>query len=242
MSGSVKYDRVLVKLSGEALAGPDRSGLDTDTLNYIATEIASVHKLGVGVAIVVGGGNFIRGEAFSETGGIERTVADQMGMLSTIINGMALQAAIERLGIQSRLQSAIHAAEVAEPFIRRRAIRHLEKKRVVIFGGGTGNPYFTTDTAAVLRALEIGARVIIKATQVDGIYDKDPHKHDDAVKYDHLGYEEAISKRLAVMDQTAFTLCRENDMPLVVLDLQDQGAMAEAVKGKPIGTLVGSTT
>lgn len=242
MSGSVKYNRVLVKLSGEALAGPDRSGLDTDTLNYIAKEIASVHELGVGVAIVVGGGNFIRGEAFSETGGIERTVADQMGMLSTIINGMALQAAIERLGIQSRLQSAIHAAEVAEPFIRRRAIRHLEKGRVVIFGGGTGNPYFTTDTAAVLRALEVGAKVIIKATQVDGIYDKDPHKHSDAVKYENLGYEEAISKRLAVMDQTAFTLCRENDMPLVVLDLQDQGAMAEAVKGKPIGTLVGSTT
>lgn len=241
MSGSVKYSRVLVKLSGEALAGPGKFGLDTETLNYIAGEIASVHSQGTGVAVVVGGGNFIRGEAFSETGGIERTVADQMGMLSTIINGMALQAAIERFGIQSRLQSAIHAAEVAEPFIRRRAIRHLEKQRVVIFGGGTGNPYFTTDTAAVLRALEIGADVLIKATQVDGIYDKDPHKHDDAVKFENLGYDEAISKRLAVMDQTAFTLCQENELPLIVLDLKDRGAMAEAVKGKPIGTLVGTT-
>lgn len=233
------YDRVLIKLSGEALAGDQGFGLDAKTLNYIADEVTEVHACGAQVAIVVGGGNFIRGEAFSAKDGIDRTVADQMGMLGTIMNAMALQSKIEDAGVPTRVQSAIPVAQVAESFIRRRAMRHLEKERVVVFAAGTGNPYFTTDTAAVLRALEIEADVLIKATKVDGVYNKDPKKHKDAVKYETLAYEEAISKRLGVMDQTAFTMCREHSLPLIVLDFNQPGSLARAVRGEAIGTLVG---
>jgi uridylate kinase len=230
--------RVLLKLSGEALAGSQGFGLHTETLNYIAGEVKKVHALGVEVAIVVGGGNIVRGEVFSAQGGLDRTVADQMGMLGTVINGLAIQAAVERQGVPTRVQSAIQMNEVCEPFIRRRAMRHMEKGRVIVFAGGTGNPYFTTDSAAVLRALEIEADCLLKATKVDGIYDKDPKKHADAVRYESLSYDEAISKRLAVMDQTAFTMCREHNLPLIVLDLNDPGAMERAVRGENVGTRV----
>lgn len=231
--------RVLIKLSGEALAGEAKAGLDPTILNYIAHEIAEVHAAGVQAALVIGGGNFIRGEIFAEKGRIDRTVADQMGMLGTIINALALQSAIEKAGVPTRVQTAIQIQQVAESFIRRRAMRHLEKKRVVVFAGGTGNPYFSTDTAAVLRALEIEADCLIKATKVDGVYTKDPKKHKDAVRYDSLTYSEAIGKRLAVMDQTAFTMCREHKLPIVVLDFNQPGALARAVKGDPkTGTLV----
>lgn len=238
MGDGVAIRRVLLKLSGEALAGCQGFGLHTETLNYIAGEVKKVHALGVEVAIVVGGGNIVRGEVFSAQGGLDRTVADQMGMLGTVINGLAIQAAVERQGVPTRVQSAIQMNEVCEPFIRRRAMRHMEKGRVVVFAGGTGNPYFTTDSAAVLRALEIEADCLLKATKVDGIYDKDPKKHADAVRYESLSYDEAISKRLAVMDQTAFTMCREHNLPLIVLDLNDPGAMERAVRGENIGTRV----
>jgi uridylate kinase len=231
--------RVLIKLSGEALAGAGKTGLDPGVLGYLAHEIAAIHEAKVQVAIVIGGGNFIRGEIFAEKGGIDRTVADQMGMLGTIINSLAIQAALEREGVPTRVQSAITVQQVAESFIRRRAIRHFEKGRVVVFAGGTGNPYFSTDTAAVLRALEIEADLLIKATKVDGVYTKDPKKHADAERYDNLSYSEAISKRLAVMDQTAFTMCREHKLPVVVLDFNQPGAMASAIRGEPgTGTLV----
>lgn len=233
------FSRILLKLSGEALAGKEGFGLDAGILQYIAKEIAAVHSLGVQVGIVVGGGNFIRGEAFSAGGGIDRTVADQMGMLGTIMNGLALMSAIEREGVPTRVQSAIQVSQVAESFIRRRAIRHFEKGRVVVFAAGTGNPYFTTDTAAVLRALETESEVLVKATKVDGIYDKDPKKHSDAVRYESVEYSEAIEKRLGVMDQTAFTMCRENKLPVVVLDFHAPGALVAAVRGEPVGTLVG---
>jgi uridylate kinase len=213
--------------------------LNPGVLGYIAREIAAVHATGVQVALVVGGGNFIRGEAFSEKGGIDRTVADQMGMLGTVMNALALQGAIEKAGVPTRVQSAISVAQVAESFIRRRAIRHLEKGRIVVFAAGTGNPYFTTDTAAVLRALEIEADCLIKATKVDGVYDKDPKKNPDAKKYETLEYSEAIAKRLGVMDETAFTMCREHSLPVVVLDFNCEGAIASAVKGDPVGTLLG---
>lgn len=240
MPDSVRYSRILLKISGEALAGSAGFGLDANTLDYVANEVASLSDIGVQVAIVVGGGNFIRGGSLSEQSRIDRTVADHMGMLATIMNGLALQAALENRGLQTRLQSAISAQEVCEPFIRRRAMRHLEKDRVVVFAGGTGNPYFTTDTAAVLRALEIEADCLMKATKVDGIYNKDPNKFDDAIKYEHLDYEEAISKRLAVMDQTAFTMCRENGLPVIVLDMHSPGCMVKAAQGDSVGTLVGS--
>ncbi len=233
-----KYKRVLLKISGEMLAGEMGFGLDASTLNYIASEIVSVAKAGVEVAVVVGGGNFIRGDAFSQTGGFDRSVADQMGMMGTVINGLALQNAIEKNGIPARVQSAITVSQVAEPFIVRRALRHLEKGRIVVFAAGTGNPYFTTDTAGVLRALEIHADALIKATKVDGVYDKDPRKHTDAVKYDTVGYNEVLAKQLAVMDMTAFTMCREHKLPVVVLDLNQKGAMRQAVMGHPVGTVV----
>jgi len=234
-----QFRRILLKLSGEALAGGEGFGLNPQILKYIAQEIAEVHALGVQGAVVVGGGNFVRGETFSVAGGIDRTVADQMGMLGTLMNALGLQSAIEKAGVQTRVQSAIAISQVAESFIRRRAIRHLEKNRVVVFAAGTGNPYFTTDTAAVLRALEIDAEALIKATKVDGIYDKDPKKHEDAVRYDTLEYSEAISKRLAVMDQTAFTMCREHHLPVIVLDFNKPGALVKAVQGQDEGTLVG---
>ena len=233
-----QYRRVLLKISGEALAGSLGFGLDPTTLNYIAAEVAAVHGAGVETAVVVGGGNIIRGEIFSQKGDLDRTAADQMGMMGTVINALALQAAIEKQGVPVRVQSAIGVSQVAESFIRRRAVRHLEKKRVVIFAAGTGNPYFSTDTAGVLRALEIDAQVLMKATKVDGIYDKDPNKFDDAVKYDQLTYTTAIEKRLGVMDQTAFTMCREHALPVIVLDLNQPGAMLRAVMGERIGTLV----
>jgi uridylate kinase len=233
------YSRVLIKLSGEALAGSNGFGLDADTLSYIAKEVSEVHRAGTQVAIVVGGGNFVRGSAFSVEGGIDRTVADQMGMLGTVMNALAIQSAIEKTGIASRVQSAIGVSQVAENFIRRRAVRHLEKERVVVFAAGTGNPYFTTDTAAVLRALEIEAGCLIKATKVDGVYDKDPKKHSNAVRYETLDYSVAITKRLAVMDQTAFTMCREHRLPVIVLDFNQPGTLARAVRGEAIGTLVG---
>lgn len=233
------YRRILLKLSGEALSGGQGFGLHTDTLSYIAEEIRSLHEAEVQVALVVGGGNFVRGEAFSAAGGIDRTVADQMGMLGTLMNALALQSAIEKVGPQTRVLSAIDVSQVAEPFIRRRAMRHLEKDRIVIFACGTGNPYFTTDTAAVLRALEIEAQVMIKATNVDGVYDKDPHKHADAVRYETVSFSEAIANRLKVADMTAFTMCREHGMPVVVLDFKQSGALLRACRGEAIGTLVG---
>ncbi len=239
MPDSSGYRRVLLKISGEALAGSAGFGLDAPTVSFIAQQIVAVQAMGTEVAIVVGGGNFIRGDALSSEGKIDRTVADQMGMLATIMNGLALQAAIENEGVLTRVQSAVDVASVAESFIRRRAIRHLEKGRIVVFAGGTGNPYFTTDTAAVLRALEIEANCLIKATKVDGIYDKDPKKFPDAVRYTKLDYSEAISKRLGVMDPTAFTMCREHRLPVIVLDLNKPGSIARALKGENEGTFLG---
>lgn len=239
MSADIAYRRVLLKISGEALAGSHGSGLDPTAVTYIAGEIAAVHRAGVETAVVVGGGNLIRGEIFSEAGDIERSVADQMGMLATIMNALALQAAIEKQGVPTRVQSAILVSQVAESFIRRRAIRHMEKGRVVVFAAGTGNPYFTTDTAAVLRALEVEADCLLKATKVDGVYDKDPKKHADAVKFDEISYGEAMTRRLGVMDQTAFALCREHNLRLIVLDLGTPGSMLRAVSGERVGTMVG---
>lgn len=233
------FKRALIKLSGEALAGDLKFGLDVKTLNYIAAEVAQVHQAGYEVGIVVGGGNFVRGENFSAEGGIDRTVADQMGMLGTLMNALALQSAVEHQGIQTRVQSAVNVAQVAESFIRRRAMRHFEKGRVVVFAAGTGNPYFTTDTAAVLRALEIEADVLVKATKVDGVYDKDPKKHDNAIRYDFLEYSTAIEKQLGVMDQTAFTMCRQHNLPLIVLDFNHAGSLLDAISGGLTGTLVG---
>jgi len=232
------YHRVLLKISGEALAGDAGFGIDPHVLNYIAAEIVSVQKLGIETAVVVGGGNFIRGEMFSTKGNIDRTTADQMGMMGTVINSLALQSAIEKQGVPVRVQSAIAVNQVAETFIKRRAMRHLEKGRVVVFAAGTGNPFFSTDTAAVLRALEIGAGVLLKATKVDGIYDKDPKKAADAVKYHTVSYTEVLTKRLAVMDQTAFTMCREHQLPVIVLDLNQSQAMVRALQGETVGTLV----
>lgn len=232
------FSRVLIKLSGEALAGKAGFGLDPEVLIYIADEVSKVHEAGVQVALVVGGGNFVRGEAFAKRGGVDRTVGDQMGMLATIMNALALMSAIEQAGAPCRVQSAINVSEVCESFIVRRAVRHLEKDRVVVFAAGTGNPYFTTDTASVLRALEIDAECLIKATKVDGVYNKDPKKHADALRYQSLTYTEAIDKRLAVMDQTAFTMCREHDMPLIVLDFNKPGALLRAIQGEDEGTLV----
>jgi len=233
------FKRVLIKLSGEALAGSFDSGLDPKTLKYIAQEVAAVRNAGVEIAIVVGGGNFVRGETFSVEGAIDRTVADQMGMLGTLMNALALQSALENQDVETRVQSAVNVAQVAEPFIRRRAVRHLEKGRAVVFAAGTGNPYFTTDTAAVLRGLEINAEVLIKATKVDGVYNKDPKKNPDAVRYDTLQYTEAIDQRLGVMDQTAFTMCREHRLPIIVLDFNQPGSLVDAATGGSAGTLVG---
>lgn len=232
------YKRVLLKISGEALAGGTGFGLDAGTLSYLAKEVAALHSLGVQVAIVVGGGNFLRGEALSSSASVERSVADQMGMMGTVINGLAIQSAVENAGVACRVQSAISINAVCEPFIKRRAIRHLEKGRVVVFVAGTGNPYFTTDSAAALRALEIDANCLLKATKVDGVYDKDPNKHDDAVKYEKVSFGEALSKRLRIMDQAAFALCQENSLPVIVMDMNDHGVMTRAVMGEPVGTLV----
>lgn len=233
-----RFNRVLVKLSGEALAGQEGFGLDPTVLSYVAQEVAAVNASGVQCALVVGGGNFIRGAGMASEAHIERSVADQMGMLGTLMNSLALQSSIEKAGVPVRVQSAISISQVAENFIRRRAIRHMEKGRVVVFAAGTGNPYFTTDSAAALRALEIGADCLVKATKVDGVYDKDPKRFPDAVRYDALSFTEAIEKRLAVMDQTSFTLCRENNLPVIVLDFSVPGNLLRAVAGEDVGTLV----
>jgi uridylate kinase len=248
----LRWRRVLLKLSGEAFAaehGPSeqpkhavgtepRVGLNYATIRGIASEVVSAHHAGVEIAIVIGAGNIIRGERAADAG-MERAAADYMGMLGTVINSMALQDALEKQGVQTRVMSAIAMAEVAEPFIRRRAIRHLEKGRVVVLAGGTGNPFFTTDTAASLRANEIRADAVLKATNVDGIYNKDPRKFPDAKRYSHISYDECITRNLRVMDQTAFTFCREYDIPIVVFDIAHPGNIRRVVLGEPIGTLVG---
>ena len=232
-----KYKRVLLKLSGESLMGDKSFGLDPEILSQYSLDIKSITELGVQVAIVIGGGNIYRGMNEAETG-IERAHGDYMGMLATVINGMALQAGLEKVGVYTRLQSAIKMEQIAEPYIRRRAIRHVEKGRVVIFGAGTGNPYFTTDTAGVLRAIEIKAEVILKGTRVDGIYSEDPEKNPKAAKYDHITFNECISKNLRVMDMTAFTLCMENDLPIVVFDMNKPGNLRRVVTGEKVGTVV----
>ena len=232
-----KFKRVLLKLSGESLMGDKSFGLDPDVLSLYSLDIKSITELGVQVAIVIGGGNIYRGMNEAETG-IERAHGDYMGMLATVINGMALQAGLEKVGVYTRLQSAIKMEQIAEPYIRRRAIRHVEKGRVVIFGAGTGNPYFTTDTAGVLRAIEIKADVILKGARVDGIYSEDPEKNPKAAKYDQISFNECISKNLRVMDMTAFTLCMENDLPIVVFDMNKPGNLRRVVTGEKVGTIV----
>jgi len=232
-----KYKRILLKLSGESLMGDKNFGLAPNILSQYSLDIKSITELGVQVAIVIGGGNIYRGMNEAETG-IERAHGDYMGMLATVINGMALQAGLEKVGVYTRLQSAIKMEQIAEPYIRRRAIRHVEKGRVVIFGAGTGNPYFTTDTAGVLRAIEIKADVILKGTRVDGIYTEDPERNPKAQKYDKISFNECIQKNLRVMDMTAFTLCMENDLPIVVFDMNKPGNLRRVVTGEQVGTLV----
>ncbi|NKI30675.1 UMP kinase [Croceivirga thetidis] len=233
----MKYKRILLKLSGEALMGEQQYGIDPKRISEYAEEIKDVVKKRVEVAIVIGGGNIFRG--MKGVGqGMDRVQGDHMGMLATVINALALQSALEGVGVQTRVQSAIKINEVAEPFIRRRAMRHLEKGRVVIFGGGTGNPYFTTDSAAVLRAIEIDADVILKGTRVDGIYTADPEKDKTATKFDNLSFSEVLSKGLKVMDTTAFTLSQENELPIVVFDMNKQGNLLKVVSGENIGTVV----
>jgi uridylate kinase len=232
-----RYQRILLKLSGEALAGSGHHRIDEKVVQDIARAVIDVRALGVQVALVIGGGNIYRG-ADGERMGMDRVTSDYMGMLATLINALALQNALEKLGAFTRVQSAIEMSKVAEPFIRRRALRHLEKDRIVIFAGGTGNPYFTTDTAAALRAIEIGAGAIFKATNVDGVYDADPRKVPKAKKFTSLTYMDALKRRLKVMDATALTLCMENHLPIVVFDLRRPGNIARAVRGEPIGTVV----
>lgn len=231
------YKRILLKLSGESLMGDNSFGIDPNMVSRYAREIKSVVDLGVEVAIVIGGGNIYRGMNESETG-IERAHGDYMGMLATVINGMAIQAMLEKQGMYTRLLSAIKMEQVAEPYIRRRAIRHLEKHRIVIFGAGTGNPYFTTDTAGSLRAIEIGADVILKGTRVDGIYTADPEKDPTATKYETISYKDCIDMKLKIMDMTAFTLCMENKLPIIVFDMNTEGNLKRLVTGEKIGTLV----
>jgi len=232
-----KFNRILLKLSGESLMGDRNFGIDPKMLSHYASDIKMITEIGVQVAVVIGGGNIYRGMNEAETG-IERAQGDYMGMLATVINGMALQAALEKVGVNTRLQSAIKMEQVSEPYIRRRAIRHLEKGRVVIFGAGTGNPYFTTDTAGSLRAIEINADVILKGTRVDGIYSADPEKDKTATRFETLSFEEVIGKNLKVMDMTAFTLCQENKLPIIVFDMNTPGNLLNVVSGKPVGTLV----
>lgn len=232
-----KYKRVLLKISGEALLGDGGYGIDPVITASIAAQIKEVIEMGVEMAVVVGGGNFWRGTSASANG-MDRNTADHIGMLATIMNALGLQNALEKIGVFTRVQTAISMQEVAEPFIRRRAVRHLEKKRVVIFAGGTGNPYFTTDTAAALRALEMDAEIIFKATKVDGVYDKDPLKYKDAKKFDRLTHIEVLNKDLGVMDSTAISLCRENNLPIIVFDLTIPGNIKGVIMGKKIGTLV----
>ncbi|MCT4643331.1 MAG: UMP kinase [Bacteriovoracaceae bacterium] len=233
----MKYKRVLIKLSGEALAGDKGFGIDGEVLSTISSQIAEIHSLGTEIAIVVGGGNIHRGVAGATTG-MDRSTSDYMGMMATVINCLALQDSLERMNIYTRVQSAIDMQEVAEPYIRRKAVRHLEKRRVVIFAAGTGNPYFTTDTTAALRANEINAEVIMKATKVDGIYDKDPVKFSDAVKYDKLCYIDVLNKGLKVMDSTAISLCMDNSLDIIVFNMFENGNIKRVIEGENVGTLV----
>lgn len=232
-----KYKRVLLKLSGEALAGLQGFGIEPDTIIKISREIAEVHSLGTQIAIIVGGGNFFRGLQASAKG-MDRATADYIGMLATVMNALSLQYFLEKIGINTRVQSAITMQEVAEPYIRRRAIRHLEKGRVVIFAAGTGNPFFSTDTAAALRALEIGAEVILKATKVDGVYSSDPEKNPDAELFAELTYIEVLNKGLQVMDSTAISLCMDNNLPIIVFNLLREGNIKKVVLGEKVGTLI----
>lgn len=233
----MKYKRILLKLSGEALMGDQQYGINGERLKEYAEEVKAVVEMGVELAIVIGGGNIFRGLK-GASDGMDRTQADHMGMLATVINGLALQSAMEEAGLKTRLQSAIEMDKVAEPFIRRKAIRHLEKGRVVIFGGGTGNPYFTTDTAATLRAIEIDAEVILKGTRVDGIYSADPEKDKSATKFETLSFKEVYERGLNVMDMTAFTLSKENSLPIMVFDMNTPGNLKKVVLGESVGTLV----
>ena len=231
------YNRILLKLSGEALLGDRSHGIDPNTINKYSREIKSIADLGVEVAIVIGGGNIFRGLSGANNG-IDRVQGDYMGMLATVINGLALQSSLEKIGLQTRLQTAINMEAIAEPYIKRKAVRHLEKKRIVIFGAGTGNPFFTTDSAAVLRAIEIEADVILKGTRVDGIYNDDPEINKNAIKFNELEYDEAISKNLQIMDSTAFTLSKENKLPIIVFDINKTGNLKKIIEGKIIGTKV----
>lgn len=235
--GALKYHRILLKLSGESLMGNQKFGITAEMLQHYAHQIKQLHDMGVEVAVVIGGGNIFRGIQSDGTG-IESVTGDYMGMLATVINGLALQSALESIGVQTRMMTALKMESVAEPYIRRRAIRHLEKGRVVICAAGTGNPFFTTDSAAALRANEIGAHAILKGTRVDGIYTADPEKDPLAVKFDHLTFAKVISLGLEVMDMTAFTLCQENNMPIIVFDINAPGNLPDIVLGKAIGTLV----
>jgi uridylate kinase len=234
-----KYKRILLKLSGEALGDEKGVGINPEAIQKMARQVCEVRELGVEVVIVVGGGNIFRGLQGSERG-LERATADYMGMLATVINALALQDALEKLEVPTRVQSAISMSQVAEPFIRRRAVRHLEKGRVVIFGGGTGNPYFSTDTTAALRAAEIGADVILKATKVDGVYDCDPKKNSNAKRFEQISYIDALQKQLKVMDSTAFSLCMDNKMPIIVFDMFKADNLTRVVRGEKVGTLVNS--
>ncbi len=233
----MKYKRILLKLSGESLMGEKQFGIDNIRINSYARQIKEIKALGIEIAIVIGGGNIFRGVQ-AEEGGMDRTHGDYMGMLATMINSMALQSALESNGVMTRLQSAIEMKEIAEPFVRRKAVRHLEKGRVVIFGAGTGNPFFTTDSAASLRAIEINADVILKGTRVDGIYTADPEKDKNATKYDHITFDSVYSKGLNVMDLTAFTLCKENNLPIIVFNMDTPGNLLKLLKGEKVGTLV----
>ncbi len=238
-SSRPKWKRVLLKLSGEVFAGDKgKVGIDPRVVEALAKEIKAAHDLGIEIAVVVGGGNIIRGGKASKNG-IDRATADYMGMLGTVINALALQDALEKINVMTRVQTAIEMRSVAEPFIRRRAVRHLEKGRIVIFAAGTGNPFFTTDTAAALRALEIHADVVLKATDVDGVYDRDPNICPDAKKYDSIDFMDAINQGLGIMDLTAFTLCKENNIPIIVFDITKPGSIKKAAMGEPIGTYVG---
>ena len=237
VQGSPAYRRILLKLSGEALMGKDAYGINQEVLSRVAGELKEVAETGVQLAIVIGGGNIFRGVAPAAQG-MDRATADYMGMLATVINSLSLQDALERIGAPTRVQSALRVDSVAEPYIRRRAIRHLEKGRIVIFAAGTGNPYFTTDTAATLRAMEIGADLMVKATKVDGVYTKDPMRHPDAVRYDVLHYDDVLAQRLGVMDATAITLCRDQNLPLRVFSINKAGSLLRIARGENEGTLV----
>ena len=237
----MKYKRILLKLSGESLMGDGEYGIDSKMLSQYANEISAIIKKGIEIAVVIGGGNIYRGVQ-SEGAGFDRVQGDHMGMLATIINGMALQSALESINVESRLLTAIRMEQVAEPYIRRKAMRHLQKGRVVIFGGGTGNPYFTTDTAATLRAIEIEADVILKGTRVDGIYSADPEKDSTATKYDLISFDKVLQKKLSIMDLTAFTLCQENNLPIQVFNMNIEGNLTKVCEGHNVGTLVKSLT